>query len=266
MRNKNHLYNLFSLKEKNIVILGGTGRIGTSFAETLYNAGANVILGDVNKTKNNFSQFEYCDVTDEKSINDFFYKLFKNKKKIHSLIYNVYSKPKNYYKRFEDYETQTWKKVIDTNLTGAYLASKKLITHFKNKKINGNIIFLSSTYGLVGPNLDIYKGLVKKNLYGGNFSLTTPAVYSTTKSGLLGLSKYIATTYGKYNIRSNILSPGGVFDSQEKKFVKNYSQKVPLGRMASWTDYNGAIIYLCSDASSYMTGSNLIVDGGWTAW
>ena len=266
MRKKNHLNNLFSLKGKNIVILGGAGKLGISFGETLYNAGANVILGDINKKKNKFAKFEYCDVTNEKSINNFFDKLFKIQKKIHSLIYNVYSKPNNYYKKFEDYETQTWRKVIDTNLTGAYLASSKLIKHFKKKKIKGNIIFLSSTYGLVGPNLDIYKGLVKKNLYGGNFSLTTPAVYSTTKSGLLGLSKYIATTCGKYNIRSNILSPGGVLDSQEKKFVMNYSKKVPLGRMASWKDYNGAIVYLCSDASSYMTGSNLIVDGGWTAW
>ena len=96
--------------------------------------------------------------------------------------------------------------------------------------------------------------------------LTTPAVYSTTKSGLLGLSKYISTSFGKYNISSNILSPGGVFDNQEKRFVKQYSKKVPLGRMAQWKDYNGAILYLCSDASNYMTGNNLIVDGGWTAW
>ena len=83
---------------------------------------------------------------------------------------------------------------------------------------------------------------------------------------MLGLMKYISTTCGKYGIRANALSPGGVFDKQEKKFVKNYSNKVPLGRMANWTDYNGAILFLASDASRYMTGSNLIIDGGWTAW
>ena len=100
--------------------------------------------------------------------------------------------------------------------------------------------------------MSIYKGLSKKkNIYGGSFSLTTPAVYSATKSGLIGLSRWISTAYGKYNIRSNILSPGGVFDQQEKKFVKKYSAKVPLNRMAKWSDYDGAILFLSSDASSY---------------
>ena len=96
----------------------------------------------------------------------------------------------------------------------------------------------------------MYKGLSsKKNIYGGKFSLNTPAAYSSTKSGLLGLSKYIATSFGKYNIRSNILSPGGVFDNQEKKFVHNYKSKVPLNRMANWSDYDGAIL-LSSDAQN----------------
>ena len=96
--------------------------------------------------------------------------------------------------------------------------------------------------------------------------MTTPASYTASKSALLGLMKYMATTFGKDNIRVNALTPGGVFDGQEKKFVKSYSKKVPLGRMAKWHEYNGAILFLASDASSYMTGSNLIIDGGWTAW
>lgn len=263
---KKFINNLFSLKGKKIVILGGAGKLGVNFAKTLKNAGAKVILGDIKKTNNNFSKFYYCDVSVEKSIKDFFKEIIKKEKKIHTLIYNVYSKPKNYYKKFEDYDIDTWKSVIDVNLTGAYISSKILVNHFKKRKIEGNIIFLSSTYGLVGPDLSIYKGLSKKNIYGGEYLLTTPAAYSATKSGLLGLSKYISTSFGKHQIRSNILSPGGVFDNQEKKFVKQYSKKVPLGRMAEWKDYNGAILYLCSDASNYMTGSNLIVDGGWTAW
>ena len=119
----------------------------------------------------------------------------------------------------------------------------------------------------MGPDLSIYKNLKShKNIYGGKHSLTTPISYTSSKSGLLGLMKYLATTCGKLGIRVNSLSPGGVFDFQEKKFVKNYIKKVPLGRMAYWSDYNGPILFLASDASSYMTGSNLIVDGGWTAW
>ena len=96
--------------------------------------------------------------------------------------------------------------------------------------------------------------------------MTTPAPYTASKSGLLGLAKYLSTSFGKNNIRVNCLTPGGVYDGQEKRFVENYRKKVPLGRMAKWDEYNGAILFLSSDASSYMTGSNLIVDGGWTAW
>ena len=120
---------------------------------------------------------------------------------------------------------------------------------------------------MVGPDLSIYESLSnKKNIYGGKFSLTTPASYSSTKSGLLGLMKYLATTCGKFGIRANSLTPGGVFDNQEKNFVKKYIKKDPLGRMANWSDYDGPILFLASDAYKYMTGSNLIIDGGWTAW
>ena len=156
---------------------------------------------------------------------------------------------------------------MQTNLSGAYKASKKMIGHFKKKNIQGNIILVLSTYGIVGPDFSIYKNLSsKKNIYGGKFSLTTPASYTASKSGLLGLAKYLSTSFGKNNIRVNCLTPGGVYDRQERKFVRNYSRKVPLGRMAKWDEYNGAILFLSSDASSYMTGSNLVVDGGWTAW
>jgi NAD(P)-dependent dehydrogenase (short-subunit alcohol dehydrogenase family) len=161
----------------------------------------------------------------------------------------------------------TWKKVVDSNLTGAFLVAQAAIKAFLKRKINGNIIFLSSTYGVVGPDPSIYQGLnSKKNIYGGKFALNTPAAYSSTKTGLIGLAKYIATNFGKYKIRANVLSPGGVYDKQEKKFVNKYKNKVPLNRMADWKDYNGAILFLASDASKYMTGTNLIIDGGWTAW
>ena len=134
------------------------------------------------------------------------------------MIYNVYSKPfYDYYNNIQDYKLKTWNKVIDANLTGAFITSQFLIKHFKNKKIKGNIILILSTYGIVGPNLDIYKNLKKgKNIYGGRFALTTPVSYTATKSGMLGLVKYISTTCGEYGIRSNALTPGGVFDNQEK--------------------------------------------------
>ena len=268
MSKKFNYKDIFSLKNKKIVILGGSGKMGVNFSKILSSAGAKIILGDIKKAVNKPKiQYSYCDVSSETSMKSFFEKIFKKEKKVHTLIYNVYSKPKDYYKKFEDYDDKVWEKVMQSNLSGAYKASKKMISHFKKKKISGNIIFVLSTYGLVGPDFSIYKDLSsKKNIYGGKFSLTTPASYTTSKSGLLGLAKYLSTSFGKDNIRVNCLTPGGVYDGQEKKFVKNYSHKVPLGRMAKWDEYNGAILFLSSDASSYMTGSNLIVDGGWTAW
>ncbi len=262
--------NLFSLKNKKILILGGLGKLGKQFTKTFIDSGAKkVIIVDIIKSNKISKKIDYyqCDLSDEIAIKNTLKEIFKKEKKIHSLVYNVYSKPVNYYMPDKIYNIKTWKKVIDVNLTAAYISSQCVINHFIKNQIKGNIVFLLSTYGIVSPNLKIYKGLSqKKNIYGGKFSLTTPAVYTTSKSGLLGLTKYLASSYGKKNIRVNALSPGGVFDNQEKKFVKNYIDKVPLGRMAKWNEYNGAILFLVSDASSYMNGSNLIVDGGWTAW
>ena len=267
--NLNQFSNLFTMKNKVIAIFGGTGKLGEQFAKTLNHYGAKVYVLDIKAKLKNNSESSYlkCDVQKENSINSAFKKIYSKEKKIDVIIYNVYSKPNNYYKSFENYDLKVWKKVVDSNLTGAFLVSQAAIKKFLKDKIPGNIIFLSSTYGVSGPDPSIYEGLKsKKNIYGGKFPLNTPAAYSSTKTGLIGLSKYIATNFGKYKIRSNVLSPGGVFDNQEKTFVTKYTNKVPLKRMAKWSDYNGAILFLASDASKYMTGANLIVDGGWTAW
>ena len=262
--------NLFTLKNKKIIIIGGLGKIGKQFTKTFLDFGVKkIIIVDIIKSNKNTKKIDHyqCDLSDVAQVKKTFNAIFKKEKKIHSLIYNVYSKPLNYYMPDTAYDIKTWKKVMDVNLTAAYISSQSAINHFIKNRIKGNIVFLLSTYGVVSPNLKIYKGLSKKkNIYGGKFSLTTPAAYTTTKSGLLGLTKYLACAYGEKGIRVNALSPGGVFDNQEKKFVKNYIDKVPLGRMAKWNEYNGAIMFLVSDASSYMNGSNLIVDGGWTAW
>jgi NAD(P)-dependent dehydrogenase (short-subunit alcohol dehydrogenase family) len=268
-RDKFDYNDIFSMKNKKVVIFGGTGNLGINFSKTLSSAGAKIYLLDKikKKTENENIIFQKCNVDLKNSISKNLRKIIKKEKKIDVMIYNVYSKPKNYYQSFENYDHSTWDKVLKTNLTGAFLSSQFMISHFKKKKIPGNIIIVLSTYGIVGPDLSIYENLKNKtNIYGGKYSLTTPVSYSSTKSGLLGFMKYLATTCGKFDIRVNSLTPGGVFDFQEKKFVKKYIKKVPLGRMANWTDYNGAILFLASDASKYMSGSNLVVDGGWTAW
>jgi len=260
---------IFSMKNKKVVIFGGTGNLGLNFSQTLSSAGAKVFLLDKNKKEINNKNiiFQKCNVDLKKNISNSLNKIIKKEKKLDVLIYNVYSKPKNYYQGFEKYNLNTWEKVLKTNLTGAFLSCQLMINHFKKKEISGNIIIVLSTYGIVGPDLSIYENLAnKKNIYGGKYSLTTPVSYASTKSGLLGLMKYLATTCGKFGIRANSLTPGGIYDFQEKKFVKKYIKKVPLGRMADWSDYNGSILFLASDASKYMSGSNLIIDGGWTAW
>ena len=202
--NKN---NLFSLKNKKIIIMGGLGKLGRQFTKTFINYGAKkVIVVDIVKTKKNTKKVDYynCDLSDENQIKKLFKNVLKKEKKIHSLVYNVYSKPTDYYKSDLIYNSKTWKKVINVNLTGAYLSSQNIINHFIKNNIKGNITFLLSTYGIVSPDLGIYKGLSKKkNIYGGKYSLTTPAVYTSSKSGLLGLMKYLAASYGKRGIRTN---------------------------------------------------------------
>lgn len=261
----NKLFNI----EKKIVIFGGSGTLGQQFAKTLASANAKVFILDKVKPNiiNDNIKFYSCDVKSKKSIFEILSKVIKKEKKIDTMIYSVYSKPKNYYKSFFDYDLITWNEVFKVNVTGAFLASQFLTKHFIKNKIEGNIILVLSTYGIVGPDLDIYKGLKNsENIYGGKFPLTTPISYTSSKSALLGMVKYISTTCGKFNIRANAITPGGVFDGQDKTFVNRYSKKVPLKRMANYFDYNGAILFLSSDASKYMTGTNLVIDGGWTAW
>ena len=129
---------------------------------------------------------------------------------------------------------------------------------------HGVIVNISSTYGLVGPDQRIYDDTV--NPYDSESSINTPASYSVVKAGILGLTRYLATYWRGKEIRVNSLSPGGVYDGHDESFVRNYSARVVLGRMATKDEYKGALLFLASDASSYMTGSNLVVDGGWTAW
>ena len=161
MKKKNSKYlkaiNLFSMQDKVVVIFGGSGKLGQQFSKTLRNNGAKVYVLDIKKRINEKNiSFLKSDVQKKNNINNAIAKIIKKEKKIDTVIYNIYSKPKNYYKNFQDYDLNTWKKVIDSNLTGAFLVSQIAIKNFLKRKIHGNIIFLSSTYGVVGPDPSIY--------------------------------------------------------------------------------------------------------------
>jgi NAD(P)-dependent dehydrogenase (short-subunit alcohol dehydrogenase family) len=167
-----------------------------------------------------------------------------------------------YFAPFEDYPLELWRRSLEVGLTGAFLmcqaAGRVMI-----ERGGGVILNIASTAGLVGPDHRIYQGI--SDPYTGK-PFNTPIAYSATKAGILGMTRYLATYWAVKNVRVNALSPGGVFDGHREDFVRNYSARVPLGRMAERSEYRGAVLFLISDASSYVTGANLIVDGGWTCW
>jgi 2-deoxy-D-gluconate 3-dehydrogenase len=159
---------------------------------------------------------------------------------------------------FEDYPLEAWQQALDVNLTGLFLTCQAAVQPMLQQG-GGVIINLSSIYGLAGPDQRLYQRPGQPPRY-------KPVYYSVTKSGVLGLTQYLATYYAGKNIRVNALSPGGVFNGHDDAFVQAYSARAVLGRMAEKDEMNGALLFLASDASAYMTGSNLVVDGGWTAW
>ena len=176
------------------------------------------------------------------------------------LINNACCKTPNFFERFENFPLEDWNKVFDVNLTGCMLGCQTFGAKFAAQK-HGSIINIASIYGVVAPDQRIYEG----SEYLGK-TINTPAVYSASKAGVIGFTKYLATYWGKDNVRANCVTPGGVFSGQNELFVEKYSSRVPLRRMAVPQDIFGAVAFLASDLSSYITGQNLIVDGGWTAW
>jgi 2-deoxy-D-gluconate 3-dehydrogenase len=159
---------------------------------------------------------------------------------------------------FEDYPLEQWNQALAVNLTGMFLSCQAIVPDMLENG-TGSIINICSTYGLVGPDQRIYQQPDKPAQY-------KPVYYPVTKAGVMGLTRYLATYYAGQNIRVNALSPGGVFNNHEEAFVRSYSARTVLGRMAEPDEMNGALLFLASDASTYMTGANLVVDGGWTAW
>ena len=252
--------------------------MGQQFVRTLSAAGCKVAFVDLNEEQCSLMteqlQSEGCkdvlgvqaDFSKENDVVDVFSEVRSKLGPVDIFIHNVMAKPENYYNSFDGYKVEAWNKVMESTLTGAFLgcreASRDMI---KNRR--GSIVLTASTYALTGPDQRIYKDCsAEENIYGNGDALNLPACYSAAKGGLISMSRHLAAQWGEYNIRVNCLTPGGVFDGQEEAFHEAYAQRTPLQRMATWTDYNGAILFLCSDASRYMTGSNLVVDGGWTSW
>jgi len=263
---------LFSLENKTIIVAGGAGQIGFAFCEILASAGAKIILADIDvvmaenklatldESTKKLIEVKKLDVSSKTGVNSFFESL-KSISTIYGLINCFHFKgntrkldtSSNFFAGFEDYPEEAWDLVHDVNLKGSFLLSQKTLPYMTN---GGVIVNISSTYGNVSANKNIY----------GTSGINSPVAYGTSKAALINLTRYMATHLADKNIRVNCLSPGGVFNNQSEEFLKNYTALTPLKRMAKAEDYQGAILFLMSETSSYMTGANLIVDGGWTAW
>ncbi len=264
---------LFSLKNKTAIVTGALGLLGKKHCEALAQAGANVIVADLDEQgADSFAKVLgdqhaglQLDVTSENSLKAARDKIVSRYGSIDILVNNaaindMFENPGMAKKlsAFENYPLDAFKKSLDVNITGVFLASQ-IFGSVMAGQGHGSIINIASTYGVVGPDQSIYRDEC------GEQTFYKSPVYPVTKGAVVNFTRFLAAYWGHKGVRVNTLSPGGVENSQNEFFIQNYSAKTLLGRMARPTDYQGALVFLASEASAYMTGANLIVDGGWTA-
>jgi NAD(P)-dependent dehydrogenase (short-subunit alcohol dehydrogenase family) len=278
-----HILNKFDLTGKVAIVTGGPGLLGKEFCRTLAEAGASVVVADINASGVNAVATQlidsgyHClgvatDVTQPESVQNLIDETLSTFNRLDILVNSAALDPKfdpealaELAKKgavsgaFEDYPLDAWKAALDVNLTGMFLCCQAAVKPMLSQDKKGSIVNICSMYGLVAPDQRIYQR-------GGEQTSYKPVYYSVTKAGVLGLTRYLSTYYAGTDIRVNALTPGGVFNNHDEVFLKAYTARAVMGRMANKDEMNGAVLFLASDASSYMTGSNLVVDGGWTAW
>ncbi|MFN0116736.1 MAG: SDR family oxidoreductase [Elusimicrobiota bacterium] len=258
------------LTGKKVLIAGGAGHLGKMMAHSLVELGANVMLVDLvkkdlvlvqkelDKIRFGASRFLVCDISNEKDLRKNMKLAIKELSGldilIHSAAFVGTTKFPGWAVPFESQSVKALDASLKVNMTSAFIlaqeAQKALL-----KSSSASIIFISSIYGMVGPDMSLYEGTKMAN----------PAGYNASKGGVLQLTRYLSTVLAP-SIRVNAISPGGIWRNQPKSFVKKYSERTPLKRMATEDDIVGAVIFLASGLSSYVTGQNIVVDGGWTAW
>lgn len=260
---KTHANKLFDLKGRVVLLTGANGQLGQAMAEVLFESGADIVFADKSldicrKKEANIRRSGgrvisiKVDVTDKSSVKKCVKKVTSHFKKIDILINNAGI---GVFTPFEKRTIKDFDRVIAVNVKGPFICSQVVCEDMMKRK-SGNIINIGSIYGLVAPDQRIY----------GDSGRNCSEVYAMSKAAIIQLTRYLACYLSKYNIRVNCISPGGIFNNQASKFVKNYSYKTPLSRMGFSEDIKGAIAYLASDASKYVTGHNIVVDGGFTCW
>jgi NAD(P)-dependent dehydrogenase (short-subunit alcohol dehydrogenase family) len=242
------------LKDKVIIVTGGSGLIGREIIKYLLHEKAVAVNVEINIETNIEKGLVNCDITSEASIESCIDIVMKRHGKIDGLVNNAYPRTTDWGNKFENVSLESWRKNIDMQMNSTFFFCQKVLEIMKKQK-KGSIVNIASIYGVVGNDFTIYEG------YGG----TSPAAYSAIKGGIINFTRYLASYFGRYDIRVNSVSPGGIKDQQHSSFIERYENKVPLKRMGLAEEIAPAVAFLLSDDASYITGHNLMVDGGWTA-
>jgi len=241
------------LKNKVIIVTGGSGLIGSEIIKDISAKGGIAINADISVATNLENKTAYIDITSEKSVESIIEIIYKKFGRIDGLVNNAYPRTKDWGTSFEEMTYDSWRKNVDMQMNSVFLLIQKIAPLLMKSK--GSVVNITSIYGVVGNDMSIYK----------NTKINTVPAYAAIKGGIVNFTRYLASYYGERGVRFNCVSPGGIFDNQDPVFVKNYESRVPMARMGNPDDIAPSVSFLLSNESKYITGQNLIVDGGWTA-
>jgi NAD(P)-dependent dehydrogenase (short-subunit alcohol dehydrogenase family) len=267
---------LFDIRGRVFVITGGGGLLGRQYVRALSAAGAHAVVVDIDgeaareaaaQARGASAYPLAVDITKESKVMAMVMAVYNKYGRVDGLINNAALDPKfdpehadQHTDAFESFPLEQWQQALDVNLTGMFLCTQAVAPIILEQE-KGVVVNISSMYGLVGPDQRLYA-----SDRAGELATYKPITYTVTKSAVLGFTRYLATYWAGTGLRVNTLTLGGVFNDHDEGFLQRYNYRTVLGRMARPDEYNGALIFMLSDAASYMTGANLVVDGGWTAW
>ena len=241
------------LENKVIIVTGGSGLIGKNIIDQIHSEGGIGYNAEISIEDDFENRLIKCDITNDLSIAKTIEKVINHHGRIDGLVNNAYPRTNDWGKKFEDISTESWKKNVDMQMNSLFSFCQQTLKVMKEQQF-GSIVNIASIYGIVGPDFSIYEGT----------DMTMPAAYSAIKGGIINFTRYLASYYGPFGININSVSPGGIFNKQPDSFINNYESKVPLRRLGQPQDIAAPVCFLLSEEASYITGHNLVVDGGWT--